>query len=177
MLIKSFKGGYDSNFCYVVQDSGEAVIIDPFEPVDRCMDYCREMNLKIKGVLNTHSHHDHVEGNPALEKQGIPLLPKKALIVGKVEFIVIPVPGHTKDSVAYLANGNLFTGDTLFVGKIGRTWSEQDAKQEQESLKKLMMLPDETVVWPGHDYGNEAASTIGKEKQKNPYLRRLYLLE
>ena len=86
-------------------------------------------------------------------------------------------PGHSTDSICILAaapgeTARLITGDTLFVGKVGGTGYGADARAEYDSLhKKLMTLPDETEVWPGHDYGVAPSSTIGNEKETNPFLR------
>lgn len=93
--------------------------------------------------------------------------------IGKVSLEVIHTPGHSPGGICLLCRGNLFTGDTLFVGGIGRT-DLPGASHDQfmKSLQqRLMTLPDDTVVWPGHDYGPQPSSTIGLEKQVNPWLR------
>ena len=92
--------------------------------------------------------------------------------IGDVSLSVIHTPGHTPGGICLLGNGNLFTGDTLFVGAIGRAdLPGADSEQFTESLKnRLLTLPDETIVWPGHDYGLSPSSTIGKEKATNPFL-------
>lgn len=97
------------------------------------------------------------------------------LTVGKVRLTVIHTPGHTPGGICLLGEGNLFTGDTLFVGGIGRTDLPYSSHtQFMLSLReKLLTLPDETVVWPGHDYGPAPSSTIGLEKKLNPWLRSL----
>ncbi len=95
--------------------------------------------------------------------------------IGKVELKVIHTPGHSPGGICLLTEGNLFTGDTLFVGGVGRTDLPGSSMQAFiKSLKeKLLTLPDETVVWPGHDYGPAPSSTIGMEKKLNPFLRQL----
>ncbi len=97
------------------------------------------------------------------------------ITVGNVSLKVIHTPGHTPGGMCLLADGQLFTGDTLFVGGIGRT-DLPGSSHEQfiRSLKeRLITLPDATVVWPGHDYGPNPSSTIGLEKTANPFLRQL----
>jgi len=96
------------------------------------------------------------------------------IVIGKVSLKVIHTPGHRAGGICLLAEGNLFSGDTLFVGGIGRT-DIPGASHEQfmTALRgKLMTLPDETIVWPGHDYGPVPSSTIELEKKLNPWLRR-----
>jgi hydroxyacylglutathione hydrolase len=94
------------------------------------------------------------------------------IIVGEVSLEVIHTPGHSPGGICLLADGNLFTGDTLFVGAIGRTdFPSSSMEQFMKSIKeRLLTLPGETVVWPGHDYGFKPSSTIDEEKQTNPWL-------
>ncbi len=91
--------------------------------------------------------------------------------LGKTNLSVIHTPGHTKGGICILAEGNLFTGDTLFVGNVGRTdLPGGSPKVLLNSIKKrLYTLPDKTVVWPGHNYGSSKTSTIGREKRSNPF--------
>ncbi len=91
---------------------------------------------------------------------------------GTLRIEVIHTPGHTPGSVCFLINGNLFTGDTLFVGAVGRTDLPGGSLDILlKSLEqKLMTLPKETIVWPGHDYGETPATTIGREIKENPYI-------
>jgi hydroxyacylglutathione hydrolase len=93
------------------------------------------------------------------------------LKIGRVELLIMHTPGHTPGSICIYSSGNLFTGDTLFVGAVGRT----DLKGGSfpiliQSLKKLMALPPETRVWPGHDYGARPVSTVAHEMETNPYI-------
>ncbi len=97
------------------------------------------------------------------------------ITVGKVNLTVIHTPGHTPGGICLLGGGQVFTGDTLFVGSIGRT-DLPGADQDQffmSILQKLVPLPDDTVVWPGHNYAPEKSSTIGREKETNPFVRQL----
>ena len=92
--------------------------------------------------------------------------------IGDVSLKVIHTPGHSPGGICLLGNGNLFTGDTLFVGGVGRTdLPGASMDQFMKSIReKLLTLPDETIVWPGHDYGERPSSTIGIEKHTNPWL-------
>ncbi len=95
------------------------------------------------------------------------------IVVGDLSLKVIHTPGHSPGGICLLGDGNLFTGDTLFVGGIGRT-DLPGASMEQfmRSIKdNLLTLPGETIVWPGHDYGMKPSSTIEEERQTNPFLR------
>jgi hydroxyacylglutathione hydrolase len=95
------------------------------------------------------------------------------IVVGEVSLEVIHTPGHSPGGICLLGDGNLFSGDTLFVGAVGRTdLPHSSMDQFMNSIEhRLLTLPDDTVVWPGHDYGFRPSSTIGEEKQSNPWLR------
>lgn len=93
--------------------------------------------------------------------------------MGNLEIRIIHTPGHTKDSICIYIGDGVFTGDTLFVGKVGGTDFGSQAEAEYNSLhKKLLTLPDSTRVFPGHDYGTSPESTILRERQTNPFLLR-----
>jgi glyoxylase-like metal-dependent hydrolase (beta-lactamase superfamily II) len=186
----------------------EAVIIDPAGEEDKVVAMVKELGVKVKYILNTHGHPDHVLANINLKRRlscptcmheadddffsqgevrnaaerelGIPpsepvdirLKEGNALEMGDFGITVIHTPGHTPGSVCFLIDGNLFTGDTLFVGAVGRTdLTGGSLNTLLESLeKKLLHLPRETVVWPGHDYGETPTSTIAREMVENPYI-------
>jgi hydroxyacylglutathione hydrolase len=186
----------------------EAVIIDPAGEEDKILDLIQTQGMKVKYILNTHGHSDHVLGNAKLKEilkvpvcmheaddrffsdkavreksskeLGLPppdpadirLKDEDTVEVGTLKITVIHTPGHTPGSVCYLIDGNLFCGDTLFVGAAGRTDLIGGSLETLlESLeKKLIVLPKETIVWPGHDYGDTPTSTIGREMQENPYI-------
>ena len=99
------------------------------------------------------------------------------LVIGKVSLTVIHTPGHSPGGICLLGDGNLFSGDTLFVGGIGRTdLPGASHNQFMTSIReKLLTQPDETIVWPGHDYGPVPSSTIEQEKKLNPWLRPPYM--
>jgi len=91
--------------------------------------------------------------------------------IGKTGLKVIHTPGHTPGAICLYGEGNLFTGDTLFVGAVGRTDMKGGSFESLlDSLKKLLALPPETRVWPGHDYGDAPVSTLARERETNPYI-------
>ncbi|MEW6428940.1 MAG: MBL fold metallo-hydrolase [Thermodesulfobacteriota bacterium] len=110
-------------------------------------------------------------GLPAPDGADILLRDGQVLEVGRLRIQVLHTPGHTPGSVCYLVAGNLFTGDTLFVGDVGRTDLVGGSLEVLiQSLARLIRLPEETVVRPGHDYGETPTSTIGRERRENPYI-------
>ncbi|MGD8563698.1 MAG: MBL fold metallo-hydrolase [Desulfarculaceae bacterium] len=118
-------------------------------------------------------------GLPGPERADLRLEDGRILPVGDLLIEVIHTPGHTPGSCCFLIEGNLFTGDTLFVGAVGRTdLTGASLETLLHSLEhKLLGLPDETVVWPGHDYGETPSSTLAKEKAENPYITDFILSE
>jgi len=182
------------NFTYLIIDEKEGVgaIIDPGWEEERLIDAIKGEGIRPLFILLTHSHFDHAQLAPSLsERFGIPIYlhasetrwfgntPKptlkleggERLVLGETEITVLHTPGHSPGSVCYLSNGVLFSGDTLFVDAIGRTDLEGgDAQMMYVSLSKLKELPENTIVYPGHNYGAEPASTIGEQKRRNIYL-------
>jgi glyoxylase-like metal-dependent hydrolase (beta-lactamase superfamily II) len=190
MILEQIPAGGDRNFSYVIADeeSSDAAVIDPGFPPSRELDFLQRRGLNLRYIINTHDHSDHTGGNEMLaartgariamhasshSRHDIDLRDGDVLRLGHDELRLIHTPGHTPDSLCILAPGNLITGDTLFVGKIGGTGFGRDARDEYESLhEKLMTLPPETRVWPGHDYGVRPSSTIGDELRENPFILR-----
>ncbi len=171
MEVEQYKGGADRNFSYLVYDEQEAVVIDPFREIEQYLTRAEELGVEIIGVLNTHTHADHTAGNKPFRKKGIKRLEEDEVHVGNTTLKKILTPGHTNDSVCYYADKQLFTGDTLFVGKIGYARDEEQAKKQYESLHELLeQLPEDTVVYPGHDFGEQPTSTLQKEATNNPFL-------
>ena len=189
MIIKQLRSGELDNFTYVVgcEQTKEAVVIDPRGGTDAVLRVAETEGLAIKTIFNTHDHHDHTEGNAELKSSTKAKIARHALAsrddasvdikledgdvleVGKIAFRVIHTPGHAPGGACLYAEGQLFTGDTLFVGDSGRT---DLAGGHRPTLgasirEKLMVLPDDTVVWPGHDLGPTPSSTIGWEKRNN----------
>jgi hydroxyacylglutathione hydrolase len=184
MEIKSYTGGYDSNIFYIVSSENEALVIDCFDS-DIVLDYLKKNNLKLKYIISTHNHFDHVEANKELlEKTDAKLVMHKSndcdlpvdegskLKLGSSSLSVLYTPGHTMDSVCFLLDENLFTGDTLFVKTIGGIFCPQGSSYQPDSIKKIMSLKEDIVVYPGHDYGGQKA-TIKEIKEKNNKVRAI----
>jgi len=188
MIIRQLDVGHMDNFCYLVgcEKSRKAVIIDPGAEVERIVSEAHKDGLDIQYIVNTHGHGDHTAGSARLkaltganiiihklEAAAVPqadilLSGDQELKVGEITFKVFHTPGHTPGGICLYAEGNLFTGDTLFVGDSGRTDLTGGHRPTlAASIRRLMTLPDDTVVWPGHDYGPTSSSTIGWEKRHN----------
>lgn len=188
MIFEQIKIGGDRNFAYLFGDekSKLAAVVDPAFHPEKLLELAEKHGLKIKYAVNTHAHYDHSNGNDyiikrtgarlvgyALRKPAMSIGDGDELSLGELKIKVVHTPGHTTDSICILADNKLMTGDTLFVGKVGGTGYGQDARQEYDSLhNKLMVLPDNVEVYPGHDYGVAPMSTIGNEKKTNPFLLR-----
>lgn len=169
---------------------GEALIIDPvLEKVDRYLQLVRELDLKLVKAVDTHIHADHITGLGALRDrtQCITVMGENAkvdvvsmrvtegdkLTVEGVSMDVLYTPGHTDDSYSFLMKDRVFTGDTLLIRGTGRTdFQNGSARAQYDSLfNKLLKLPDDTLVYPAHDYKGDTVSTIGEEKRYNPRLQ------
>jgi glyoxylase-like metal-dependent hydrolase (beta-lactamase superfamily II) len=188
MVIKQFLTGGDRNFGYLVADEINklALIIDPSYAPNQLVQFANQKGYRIKYIFNTHDHFDHTNGNKVIGKlTGIkPLMfgdkdPNTGLKatdgvifeLGNLKITIIHTPGHTSDSICIYVGDAVFTGDTLFVGKVGGTGFGKDAKDEFKSLHdKLLTLPDATRVFPGHNYGVVPESTILNEKKTNPFI-------
>jgi len=190
LIFEQIRAGGDRNFGYLLADgdAGQGVLIDPSYSPDTFVQRARDQGITVTYVVNTHGHPDHVNGNPrAVEltraavagHPGLPTPPDtplaqgRELAAGSLRLRVLHVPGHSADHIVlYEPTFRLvFTGDLLFVGKVGGTRGEDDARAEWESLQRLLAaVPDEATVWPGHDYGARPSSTIALEKQTNPFL-------
>lgn len=186
MFLRQFKESSMANMSYIIADgtSGKGAVIDPAGDVGRIIGVIEAEGLKTELVLITHGHPDHTSGaghvvketgariaahRLANVKKDIALEDGMVLNVGSMEIQVLHTPGHTRDSVCFLVDKKLFTGDTLFVGECGRTdTAGGDAGAMYDSLvNKLMKLPDDVEVYPGHDYGRRPTSTIGQERRSN----------
>jgi glyoxylase-like metal-dependent hydrolase (beta-lactamase superfamily II)/rhodanese-related sulfurtransferase len=169
---------------------GEALIIDPvLEKVDRYLQLVRELDLRLVKAVDTHIHADHITGLGALRDRThcITVMGENAkvdvvsmrvtegdtLTIEGLSMDVLYTPGHTDDSYSFLMKDRVFTGDTLLIRGTGRTdFQNGSARSQYESLfGKLLQLPDETMVYPAHDYKGDTVSTIGEEKRYNPRLQ------
>lgn len=191
MIFEQIRTGGDRNFAYLLGDeaSKQAALVDPSNSPDKCVDCAEAHGLKVVYIVNTHGHYDHTDGNEAVRNRtGAQLVANGAradinvrdgdtVSLGGLTLRIIHTPGHTDDGICILAEGHLVTGDTLFVGKVGGTDLSAGARKEFESLKRLLELPGETTVWPGHDYGTAPSSTIEIERETNPFLTRINSFE
>jgi hydroxyacylglutathione hydrolase len=189
LLFQQIKGQTD-NFSYIVADdeSKEAMVVDPSYNNAELIDIIESDKLVLKYVVDTHGHRDHTAGNEELKSRyrarivtyknspvtkDLEVNNGDILRVGKIEVSVLYTPGHSVDSICLLLENKILTGDTLFVGECGRTdIAGGDSRQMYQSLfGKLMKLPDNVEVYPGHDYGILPSSTIGKERTTNYVLK------
>jgi len=186
--VEQFRTGGDRNFGYLCADtlSREAFIVDPSYNPDGIVLRVREAGYRLKYVFSTHGHEDHTCGNLDIKRLTglepllfgstcpsamIPVEDGARFPLGNGEILILHTPGHTLDSICILYGDALFTGDTLFVGKVGGTATEDEARIQYDSLhRKLLALPSATRVWPGHDYGVCPSSDIGSEYASNPFL-------
>lgn len=169
---------------------GEALIIDPvLDKVDRYLHLLEELDVKLVKALDTHVHADHITGLGALrdrtkcmtvmgDKSAVDMVSMRVsdgdhIDIEGVNLSVLYTPGHTDDSICFAMNDRVFTGDTLLIRGTGRTdFQSGDPGDAYESLfNKLLKLPDETLVYPGHDYKGDTVSTIGEERRHNPRLQ------
>lgn len=188
--IVQFLASTMDNFSYLVYcpESLEGAVIDPSQRPELPLEKAREAGINIKLLLNTHGHQDHIVGNPQILQQtqarlaahpldiedaDIPLAEGDRLKLGNGELLVMHTPGHTPGSVVFRNGNSIITGDTLFVSRCGRAdFPTSDVKQLYTSLQRLKQLPQETVVYPGHDYGPTPTSTLEWELKNNEFLTR-----
>lgn len=187
-LFDSVSGTY--SYLMASRAGGEALIIDPvLEKVDRYCQLLRELDLKLVKAIDTHLHADHVTGLGELRDrtQCVTVMGEqtKADVVSmrvsdgdkvNIEGIGLDAmytPGHTDDSYSYLMGDRVFTGDTLLIRGTGRTdFQNGSARAQYDSIfNRLLKLPDETMVFPAHDYKGDTVSTIGEERRHNPRLQ------
>lgn len=187
-----------STYTYVLADpaSREALIIDPVdEQLERDLAVLREHGLRLVWSVETHAHADHITSAALLAEhagaltaapQGcnigtaaMQLSHGDVLRFGREELRALHTPGHTAGSMSFVWRDNVFTGDTLLIGGCGRTdFQSGSAQQLYRSITEILFaLPDDTVVWPGHDYQGRTHSTIGVEKRSNPRLAGKTLAE
>ena len=192
MIFKQVFDNNCSNYTYIIASAKgrEAVIIDPV--IENVNDYIKtllELDLKLVKVIDTHIHADHVTGASKLKEitncttlmgehtpadmVEIKVKDDEIIDIDDLKIRSLYTPGHTSDSYSYLLNNSLFTGDTLLINGTGRTdFQNGSSKDAYNSLfNKLLKLPEDTVVFPGHDYNGKFSSTIGQEKKFNPRLQ------
>ena len=177
------------NFTYIIYDENEKVgaIIDPSWDLEKVFEFLEKYNISAKYIINTHTHFDHVLGNDQtaeITKAAIIQHEKSTLKkdrsvregeiinIGKVELEVLHTPGHSEESICLIINKeSILTGDTLFVGNIGRVdLPGGNPDSMYDSLSRLAKLDGSLVVYPGHNYGMTPTSTILNERTNNPML-------
>jgi len=187
--LKTFKGGFDSNFCYILFDnrSKDAAIIDTSINPDLLLNFIKNNNLKLNFVIILHSHFDHLVGYEFYKENNIPIYAhesfkqevtkklkhKEKISLGNSKLKILHTPGHIYDCICILAENKLFTSDTLFIDSCGRC-DLQGANIEHmyKSLYHLILkLPEDIIIYPGHDYGNKPFATLKEQKQTNFYLQ------
>jgi glyoxylase-like metal-dependent hydrolase (beta-lactamase superfamily II)/rhodanese-related sulfurtransferase len=192
MIFRQLFDQTSSTYSYLLASrrGGEALIIDPvLERVDRYLQLEKELDLRLVKAVDTHIHADHITGLGALRDRThcITVMGEHArvdvvsmrvtegdkLTIEGLALDVLYTPGHTDDSYSFLMGDRVFTGDTLLIRGTGRTDFQNGSAQAQyESLfGKLLKLPEETLVFPAHDYKGDTVSTIGEEKRCNPRLQ------
>ena len=197
LYLKQMQIGPMENFVYFVgsKSKKEVAVVDCAWDVNAILEAAKKEGLKITHALVSHYHFDHTNGLPdLLKKLDIPVYINKeeapwmkglaasntkavgsgeSIKIGDVEIKFLHTPGHTPGSQCFLCDGNLVSGDTLFINACGRTdLPGGDPKQLYESLtQKLAKLDDSTVLYPGHNYSAQPSSTIGDQKKHNPFMK------
>ena len=192
MIFKQVFDTKSSTYTYIIASAKgrEALIIDPvIENVDSYVNLLNELNLKLVKVIDTHIHADHITGASKLKKVTncstimgehtpadtveIKVKDEEIIKIDKIEIKAMYTPGHTSDSYSFLMNKYLFSGDTLLINGTGRTdFQNGSSKDAYNSLfNKLLKLPEDTLLYPGHDYNGKLVSTIGNEIKSNPRLQ------
>ena len=192
MIFKQLFDTKSSTYTYIIASAKgrEAMIIDPvIENVGEYIKLLKELDLKLVKVIDTHIHADHVTGASKLklatncstlmgehtpaDAVEIKVKDDEIIKIDQIEIKAMYTPGHTSDSYSFLMDNYLFSGDTLLINGTGRTdFQNGNSKDAYNSIfNKLLKLPDETLLYPAHDYKGEKVSTIGKEKKYNPRLQ------
>ena len=192
MIFKQLFDQKSSTYTYLIASAKgrEALIIDPvIENVNQYVQLLKELNLNLVKVIDTHIHADHVTGASKLKNitncttimgdrtpantVEIKVKDDEYIDLDNLKIKAMYTPGHTSDSYSFLMDNYLFSGDTLLINGTGRTdFQNGNAKDAYNSIfNKLLKLPEETLLYPAHDYKGEKVSTIGKEKKHNPRLQ------
>jgi hydroxyacylglutathione hydrolase len=186
--------GMLQNFCEILYcpDTHEAAVVDPAWEVDTLLREARRLDVRITQILITHTHNDHIEGvdemvaltnatvvvHPSEEKALSPIAQPRIHVRDRLDIAIgrrgvraLETSGHTVGGTCYLADGYVVTGDVLFVGGCGRTdFTGGDTAAMWRSLQRLAALPEETRVYPGHNYGTTPTSSISRELLENRFL-------
>ena len=192
MIFKQVFDAKSSTYTYIIASGKgrEAVIIDPvIENVESYIKLLNELDLKLVKVIDTHIHADHVTGASKLKQVTncstlmgehtpadaveIKVKDDEIIKIDQIEIKAMYTPGHTSDSYSFLMYNYLFSGDTLLINGTGRTdFQNGSSKDAYNSIfNRLLKLPEDTILYPGHDYNGKESSTIGNEKKFNPRLQ------
>ena len=192
MIFRQLFDSVSGTYSYLIASrrGAEALIIDPvLEKVDRYVQLLNDLDLRLVKAVDTHLHADHVTGLGALRDRtqcitvmgehtkadvvSMRLADGDMLNVEGVSLDVVYTPGHTDDSYSFVLPDRVFTGDTLLIRGTGRTdFQNGDPRAQYDSIfNRLLKLPSETLVFPGHDYKGDTVSTIGEEQRSNPRLQ------
>ena len=192
MIFEQLFDTKSSTYTYIISSGKgrEALIIDPvIENTDEYINLLKNLELKLVKVIDTHIHADHITGLNELHKRtnctrimgekskseviDLKIKDNEKIKVENIELKAIYTPGHTDCSYCYIMNDRVFTGDTLLINGTGRTDFQNGSSDDAyDSLfNKLLKLPENTIVYPAHDYNGKKSSTIQNEKNKNPRLQ------
>ena len=192
MIFRQVFDNKSSTYTYLIASAKgrEAVIIDPvIENVESYIKLLQELDLKLVKVIDTHIHADHVTGASKLKEVTncstlmgehtpantveIKVKDDEIIKIDQIEIKAMYTPGHTSDSYSFLMDNYLFSGDTLLINGTGRTdFQNGSSKDAYNSIfNRLLKLPEDTILYPGHDYNGKESSTIGNEKKFNPRLQ------
>ncbi len=192
MIFRQVFDNKSSTYTYLIASAKgrEAVIIDPvIENVESYIKLLNKLDLKLVKVIDTHIHADHVTGASKLklatncstlmgehtpaDTVEIKVKDDEIIKIDQIEIKAMYTPGHTSDSYSFLMENYLFSGDTLLINGTGRTdFQNGSSKDAYNSIfNRLLKLPEDTILYPGHDYNGKESSTIGNEKKFNPRLQ------
>lgn len=198
MIFKQLQLGSLKNFVYLIgcEQEKKAAVIDPAWEEEKIFEALKQLELDLEQIYLTHTHFDHIEAVDRVlsrfseakifvhEKEAPRLIEQKGVIpfgylkggerirLGKLKVEVIHTPGHQPGGVCFLVYGRLFTGDTLFIGRCGRVdFPGGSATDMWQSLSKIKALPPETVIYPGHHYGEVPFRTLSEEVHRNSFLQ------
>ena len=192
MIFKQIFDTKSSTYTYLIASAKgrEAVIIDPvLENVNEYIKILKELDLKLVKVIDTHIHADHITGASKLKQATncatlmgehtpadaveIKVKDNELINIDSLKIKSLYTPGHTSDSYSFLLNNYLFSGDTLLINGTGRTdFQNGSSKDAYNSIfNRLLKLPEDTILYPGHDYNGKKSSTIGNERKFNPRLQ------
>ncbi len=192
MIFEQLFDTKSSTYTYILSSGKgrEALIIDPvLEHTDQYINFLNKLELRLVKVIDTHIHADHITGlnelsertnctkimgeNSKSEVVDLRVKEDENVKIDNINLKVMYTPGHTDCSYSYLMNDRVFTGDTLLINGTGRTdFQNGNARQQYDSIfNKLLKLPENTMVYPAHDYNGKKHSTIGSERKNNPRLQ------